>query len=79
MKNTIDAHKIIYETYDENVIAIRTCANWFKQFKQFKHISVTSCSCGKGQIAERWKKAVEDTSINLRCINIVTKKIAKSR
>jgi len=21
------------ETYDENFIAIRTCANWFKQFK----------------------------------------------
>jgi len=46
-KNTIDAYGIIYETYGENVIAIRTCANWFKQFKNIS-ISVTSCSCEKG-------------------------------
>jgi len=32
-KNAADAHRIICETYDENVIAIRTCANWFKRFK----------------------------------------------
>jgi len=31
-KNATDAHRIICETY-ENVIAIRTCANWFKRFE----------------------------------------------
>jgi len=29
-KNATDAHRIICETYGENVIAIRTCVNWFK-------------------------------------------------
>jgi len=28
-KSVADAHRIICETYSENVIAIRTCANWF--------------------------------------------------
>jgi len=32
-KSAADAHKNIYETYDENVIVIRRCANWFKRFK----------------------------------------------
>jgi len=32
-KNTIDTHRIICKMYDENIIAIRTCANWFKRFK----------------------------------------------
>jgi len=26
-KNADDAHKIICETYDENVLAVKTCAN----------------------------------------------------
>jgi len=26
-REAADAHKIIYETYNENVIVIRTCAN----------------------------------------------------
>jgi len=30
-KNAIDTE--LFETQDENVTAIRTCANWFKQFK----------------------------------------------
>jgi len=44
-------------------------------------ISVTRrrCSRGRGRIAERWKKVVENTSINLYCINTVIKKIAKNR
>jgi len=29
-QNAADAHRIICEMYDENIIAIRTCANWFK-------------------------------------------------
>jgi len=33
-KSVVDAHRIICKTYGENVIAIRTCANWFKQFKK---------------------------------------------
>ena len=32
-KTTADAHKIICEIYGENVMAIRTCTNWFKCFK----------------------------------------------
>jgi len=32
-KSTADAHRIIYDTYGENVIVIRICANWFKRFK----------------------------------------------
>jgi len=32
-KSAADAHKIIFEKYGESVIAIRTCANRFKQFK----------------------------------------------
>jgi len=32
-KSAADAHRIICETYGENVVAIRTCANWFKRFK----------------------------------------------
>jgi len=30
-KSAADAHRIICETYDENVIAIKTSANKFKQ------------------------------------------------
>jgi len=29
-KSAADAHRIICEAYDKNVIAIRTCTNWFK-------------------------------------------------
>jgi len=29
-KSAADAHRIICETYDENIIAIKTCRNWFK-------------------------------------------------
>jgi len=32
-KNDTDIHRIICETYGENIIAIRMCANWFKRFK----------------------------------------------
>jgi len=32
-QKSVDAHKIICETYGENVIAIRTCECWFKRFK----------------------------------------------
>jgi len=32
-KSVADAHRIICETYDENVIAIKTCMNWFERFK----------------------------------------------
>jgi len=32
-KSAADAHRIIYDTYGENVIVIRICANWFKRFK----------------------------------------------
>jgi len=28
--SAVDTHKIICETYGENVIVTRTCANWFK-------------------------------------------------
>jgi len=58
-RSVADAHKIIYETYNENVIVIRTCANWFKWFKKrwFQYQwQRTLCSCRKGQIVERWKK-----------------------
>jgi len=32
--HTADEHGVICETYGENVIAIITCANWFKWFKK---------------------------------------------
>jgi len=40
------------ETYGDNVITIRTCANWFKRFKkrwfryQWQRTLRTFCSCG---------------------------------
>ena len=32
-KTAADAHRIICEIYDENIITIRTCTNWFIRFK----------------------------------------------
>jgi len=32
-KSIADAHRIICETYGENVVAIKTCANCFKRLK----------------------------------------------
>lgn len=32
-KSAADSHRIICETYGENIIDVRTCANWFKRFK----------------------------------------------
>jgi len=32
-KSAADAHKIICETYNENIITIRTCEKWLKRFK----------------------------------------------
>jgi len=52
----------------ENVIAIRTCANWFKRFKNgdFSNKELrTLCSCGRGQIAKRWEKILENDNINI--------------
>jgi len=35
-------HRIICEMYNENVIAIRTCANWFKWFKNYDYVYTAS-------------------------------------
>jgi len=63
-KSTADAHRIICEKYDENVIVIRTCANWFKQFKNRrfnidindKERSGRACSYERGRITKRCEK-----------------------
>jgi len=44
-EKSADAHGIICETYSENVTVIRTCANWFKRFKNdYFDISDKECS-----------------------------------
>jgi len=52
-KSASDIHRVVCETYDENVIAIRTCANWFKQFKNVISISVTKNASDAVQL---WKR-----------------------
>jgi len=47
----------------ENIIAIRTCVNWFKKqwFRyQWQRTLWTSCNCERGRIAKRWEKVVEN-------------------
>jgi len=74
-KNTTGAHRIICETYGENVIAIRTCANWFKRFKNSNFVisdaTLRNClqlwkrtNCGK--MRKSWKTRI---MINLYCID----------
>jgi len=73
-KNDADAHRIICETYDENVIAIRSMRIRLNNSKtviwyQWQLTFQTTCSCKKERIAEKWEKVVENTLINLYCIN----------
>jgi len=71
-------HKIICETYGENVKAIRTCANWYKRFKNDdfdisdKERSGHLVSVEEGKLQKDGKKlwkTIENTSNNLYCIN----------
>jgi len=71
-KNPADAHRIC-ETYDENFIVIRTCANWFKQFKNGdfdnndKKHSGHPAAVEEGKLRKDGKKSwktMENTSIN---------------
>jgi len=58
-------HRIICETYRENVIIIRMCANWFNRFKNgnfdIRHKKFRMpCKYKRERIAERWEKCVEN-------------------
>jgi len=75
-KSASDTHRVICETYGENVIAIKTCANWFKQFKNGNFdISDSKKRFGRHAAVEEnelWKyqeKNHGNTSINLDCID----------
>jgi len=62
-KNAADARRTICETYDKNVIPIRTCVNWFKRLKN-SDISDKERfgrpAAERGQIAEKWEKVMEN-------------------
>jgi len=59
-------HKIICETYGENVKAIRTCANWYKWFKNgdfdinYKERSWHLASVDEDELRKHGKKVVEN-------------------
>jgi len=82
-KSAADAHRIICETYDKNVIAIRTSANKFKQVKNSNfYISDKKRSDCSAIVEEdelqKDEKKMKNTSINLYYFDfIVVKKIAK--
>jgi len=81
-KSVADAHRIICETYDENVIAIRTSASKFKQFKNSnfdisdKKRSECPATVEENELRKDEKK-IKNTLINLYFDFIVVKKIAK--
>jgi len=84
-KSAANAHRIIWQTYGENIIIIRTCANYFKRFKNDDfdiNDKKRSCSCGRRRM---WKdKEVVEINgkyFDLYCIDIFyCKKItAKNR
>jgi len=52
-KSAADAHRFIYETYSENVVAIRTCANCLNDFKTMISISVTKNAL---DVLQLWKR-----------------------
>jgi len=54
-KNATDPHRIICETYDENIIAIRTCANWFKRFKNDDY-DISHFTKNAPQALQLWKR-----------------------
>jgi len=73
-KNATDAHRIICEIYSENVIAIRTCANWFWWIKtgdfdiSDKEHFESPAAMEENELRENEKKSwkmMENTSINL--------------
>jgi len=44
-KKVLLMHTELFETYGKNIIAIKTCANWFKRFKNSDFdISDKECS-----------------------------------
>jgi len=57
-KSATDAHRIICETYDENIIAISE--NWFKRFENNFDIKQRTlrmpCNYGRRQTAEKIMK-----------------------
>jgi len=60
-KSAADAHRIICETYGENVIAIPQrigLSDLKKLILMTKNRML--CSCGRGRIAERWEKVVRN-------------------
>jgi len=70
-KSAAAAHRIICETYDENVVTIRTCANKFKHFD----ISDKKRSEPLATVEENelWKdeENMKNTSINLYCFDFL--------
>jgi len=57
-KENATAHRI-YETYDENFIAIGTCANWFKQFKN-GDFNISNKECSERPAAMKENKLRKD-------------------
>jgi len=53
-------HKIICEMYGENVIAIKTCANWFKKFKNNDFDINDKNASQLWKKTERWEEVVEN-------------------
>jgi len=81
-KSTADAHRIICETYSENVIAIRTCAKNddfnISDKERFGRPAVEEDELRKDG-KKSWK-TIENTSINLYYIGFFcNKKISKNQ
>jgi len=75
-KSATYIHKIICETHDKNVIAIRMSANWFKRFKNcdfdIDDKNIRFAAVEEDELQKDGKKSwktMENTSINLYCIN----------